>query len=256
MDGHAHVLLTDHNYQAFPKHYHETYSVAIITGGAKSFHMNNKHFTLDDSVVVTMNPGEIHSGETLTEKGWNQTVILFDEHSLIRFTDENELKSHIIFSNIVKRSKQLRADILSSCDALSHAETDLERDQCFESVMGSIYNTEEAIESVEKFHNKAGVDRAISIMREEPFIKHSLDDLAKLAAMSKFHFLRSFKDSTGLTPHAYLNNIRVERAKNLLLTTDNNISDIALECGFSDQAHLNRAYKKIYGTSPGKIVRK
>ena len=77
-----------------------------------------------------------------------------------------------------------------------------------------------------------------------------LTDLAQLLDMSQFHFSRLFKQSIGLTPHQYLSQQRVERAKELLKKTDRLIIDIALECGFSSHSHLSKQFRQFTGMTP------
>lgn len=76
-------------------------------------------------------------------------------------------------------------------------------------------------------------------------------EIAKLVALSKSHFSRAFKRSVGFSPRAYVSARRVERAKLMMRSTRERLSDIALVCGFSDQSHLNRHFRRIVGTSPG-----
>jgi transcriptional regulator GlxA family with amidase domain len=76
-------------------------------------------------------------------------------------------------------------------------------------------------------------------------------DLARLARLSLFHFCRAFRDSFGESPHSYVTRRRVERAQGLMLTTNAPLGQIAAECGFTDQAHLSRLFRKIVGESPG-----
>ncbi len=77
-----------------------------------------------------------------------------------------------------------------------------------------------------------------------------LADLAQLLDMSSFHFSRLFKQSIGMTPHQYLSQQRVERAKELLKQTDRLIIDIALECGFSSHSHLSKQFRQFTGMTP------
>ena len=79
----------------------------------------------------------------------------------------------------------------------------------------------------------------------------SLDQLAMLCGFSRGHFIRAFRHATGLPPYRWLLNERVNRAQVYLDTTELPLADIALSCGFSDQAHMTRMFSRILGVSPG-----
>ncbi|MGE3311193.1 MAG: helix-turn-helix domain-containing protein [Limisphaerales bacterium] len=83
----------------------------------------------------------------------------------------------------------------------------------------------------------------------------SLETLAGVAGLSPFHFARLFKRSVGTAPHQYLIRRRVERAKELLLTTPIEIAAIASQVGFCDQSHLTSHFKRMYGIAPGAFLR-
>jgi AraC family transcriptional regulator len=80
-----------------------------------------------------------------------------------------------------------------------------------------------------------------------------LEELAGIAQLSPYHFCRSFKQSTGFTPHQYLIRQRVERAKLLLKDGKMGILEVAIACGFTHQSHLNRHFKRLTGMTPKKF---
>lgn len=77
-----------------------------------------------------------------------------------------------------------------------------------------------------------------------------VEEFAAVAGLSPRYFSRAFKVSFGLTPHAYVTCRRIERAKVLMLQTDEGLSQIALACGLADQAHLSRLFRQVVGVSP------
>ena len=77
-----------------------------------------------------------------------------------------------------------------------------------------------------------------------------LDTLAKLAGMSKYHFLRMFRRATGVTPYKYLLGVRLRRAAVKLATTDDAISTIAFDAGFGDLSTFNNRFKATFGQTP------
>lgn len=78
----------------------------------------------------------------------------------------------------------------------------------------------------------------------------SLMAVAEECRLSPWHFSRAFKASTGLTPHGWLQQCRIERARELLRGSHHSIAAISLMTGFSDQSHLSRVFRRATGTSP------
>jgi AraC family transcriptional regulator len=77
-----------------------------------------------------------------------------------------------------------------------------------------------------------------------------LADLATLLDMSQFHFCHLFKQALATTPHQYLLQQRIERAKQLLKQTNQSIAEIALQCGFNSHSHLSKQFRQLTGVSP------
>ena len=93
--------------------------------------------------------------------------------------------------------------------------------------------------------------------RVTAYIKANLDtsgtmkDLAAVAHLGPSHFRRAFKKCFGVSPHAFLMRCRVQRAQELMLTTPEALSEIAIAAGFADQAHLTRRFHRAVGMTPG-----
>jgi AraC family transcriptional regulator len=83
----------------------------------------------------------------------------------------------------------------------------------------------------------------------------TLQELATAVGYSRSHFLRAFHATTGVTPHRYLLNRRIERARRLLGDPEMSIAQVAYSCGFSSQAHLTLAFRKVCGLTPGEYRR-
>ena len=82
----------------------------------------------------------------------------------------------------------------------------------------------------------------------------SLDDLARVAGVSRFHFARQFRVSTGESPMRYVLRARIERGKARLRDRDVTVSRIATELGFADQSHFTRTFRRLVGTSPRRFA--
>lgn len=93
--------------------------------------------------------------------------------------------------------------------------------------------------------------RAVEMLLAHIDGKIGLDDLARACSLSRAHFARAFRATTGVTPMQWLLGQRIDRAKNLLLNSTRPIDEIAHDCGFADQSHFTRAFLKAIGDTPG-----
>ncbi|WML34372.1 AraC family transcriptional regulator [Clostridium sp. OS1-26] len=91
---------------------------------------------------------------------------------------------------------------------------------------------------------------AVTAMHSNLHKKITVEDLAKIANMSPSYYVRTFKKETGQSSIGYLNQIRLERVKRLLLEGDKAITEIALECGFSSSAYLSSSFYNKFKISP------
>jgi transcriptional regulator GlxA family with amidase domain len=80
----------------------------------------------------------------------------------------------------------------------------------------------------------------------------TIQALASMVGLSRFHFTRAFKQSEGVTPHRYLLQCRVKRVQELLAATELPLSEIALAAGFSDQSHCSRRFRELVGITPSR----
>ncbi|GGI22900.1 hypothetical protein GCM10010987_21710 [Bradyrhizobium guangdongense] len=92
--------------------------------------------------------------------------------------------------------------------------------------------------------------RAIERLRSDSDADVSLDALASDAGLSRFHFCRAFKESTGLSPHAWLRQHRHAQAMTMLRDTDESIVQIAAALGYSSQTAFAAAFRKMTGETP------
>jgi AraC family transcriptional regulator len=81
----------------------------------------------------------------------------------------------------------------------------------------------------------------------------TLDDMASIACLSRFHFARAFKEAVGQSPHRHVSAKRLTRAKTLLMQGDRSLVDIALSLSFSSQANFTRAFRQATGHAPGQF---
>ncbi len=99
-----------------------------------------------------------------------------------------------------------------------------------------------------------GIQQAVALMEANFGCGLSREQLAATAGLSAFHFSRLFHRVVGVSPHRYLVGCRLRHARELLAVGQGrSIAEVALECGFADQAHLTRHFRRAYGVGPGRF---
>lgn len=96
----------------------------------------------------------------------------------------------------------------------------------------------------------AHVKRAIEMLQDSYNLDHTLEDLAKVANLSPYHFIRVFKLQTGKTPFAFLLDIKLERAREMLRDYRFSITEVCYASGFKGVSHFSTVFKKKYGVTP------
>jgi len=95
------------------------------------------------------------------------------------------------------------------------------------------------------------LNRALEFIEASLAQPVDLPAMADAAGLSASHFARQFRATMGTAPHQYLVQRRVERARRRLEGSDESVAEIAFECGFANQEHLTRMFKRVYGITPG-----
>lgn len=98
------------------------------------------------------------------------------------------------------------------------------------------------------------VEEAKRYMKNNVCERLSVEDLCKQTKLSKYYFMRIFREHTKTTPHNYLLNLKIEKAKKLL-QTDMKTSEVAVTVGFTDQSHFSKVFKEFSKTTPSDFIR-
>jgi len=236
----------------FTKHFHDTYTIGITHDGKfKSLH-EKKTFYLYKHSTKIINPGEVHSGDSNSWKYTNfypsieliseiYEQIFFEKKSpiFIKHTIDDTILYNLLkdfFINAYLGNDKMATEI-SLINALSY-------------LIKNYTHKTKTFEPV--FNDKPIVKNSIEYIKDSLDSNITLDELALNSKLSKYHFLRTFKNIIGLTPHQYILIQRVEKAKELI-SQGMHLNEIAFYTGFSDQSHFIRCFKKIYGYSPSTL---
>jgi AraC-like DNA-binding protein len=161
------------------------------------------------------------------------------------------------FSKTVVRDDATARRILRLHRALESSASPLERESLFLLAMMQLItrhaDSKTGVQKTGREH--AAVARVRDYFHANPCRNITLDELANIAFLSPFHLLRVFREETGLPPHAYQTQLRIEQAKRLL-QDDFTIAQSALATGFFDQSHFSNQFKRYVGVTPGQFLSK
>jgi len=241
-------------------HSHTTLSIGAITEGAVSFESDGVGSHLIPGTLIVINPEIVHACNPIQNEARSYHMLYLDTdwcqgvQSALFGTDEPFLP---VSRTLIDR-RDLYEGYLKVCKTFLDPEagnlTKEETLQSFaEELFGAYCTPEHAVSSPPAF-DASRIESARAFMRRHRHENLTIARIAAHAGISPAHFARSFKAATGIAPHDYLLNLRIERARELL-ATDMPIARIALEVGFSDQSHLNRVFTPIVACTPGEYRR-
>jgi AraC-like DNA-binding protein len=252
--GLLHAYYVQH---AYPRHSHDYYVISLIERGRQSFtHKGKKHLTPPGGVIF-INPGEVHTGESADEQGFElrslyPTTALM-EAAMFELTGRHQALP--FFKEVRIDHRWAAQRVLSLHKALSQRAGMLESESRILWTLAQLIKHYADISSTERSlgKEKKAVQKTRRYIEERFAGRVTLSDLAQHAALSPYHLLRVFRTEVGMPPYAYLESIRIRHAQRLI-ETGKPLADVAAEAGFSSQSHLTRHFKKIIGTTPGQYA--
>jgi AraC-like DNA-binding protein len=234
---------------AFEPHLHEGFGLGAIESGVERFrYRGGEHLAPPDSLVL-MNAGELHTGRAETAAGWRYRMVYIDPAVVEAVTGERGWH----FSEAVGHDAPRARRVGRLLQRLWAADDPL----AFDSLLYTLLTELRPLARVARPAAAEGALRfagVIEFMREHAEERLTLDDLAAVAGLSPFHFLRRFKATCHATPQQMLMALRLQRAKRLLgegLAP----AQAAAASGLADQAHLTRAFAHRYGVTPARYQR-
>jgi len=244
---------------SFGRHYHEGYALGIILEGSETYQCNKKEHVAPKGSIVIVNPGEIHNGHASDiSKGWYYFMI-YPHLSLIQ-----------------KALEQLELDSTRlPCFPKTVIKDDLFANQLYEFMLAFEYeDSKMALEShfLELLHDfirkhahfdirnpvlSKGFGK-IKQVKEKIYDEYcenlSLETLAREVGLSSYALLRLFKKELGISPYLLQTGLRIQKAKECL-KADTPLALTAANCGFTDQSHMTKQFKKWIGITPGEYYK-
>jgi AraC-like DNA-binding protein len=239
--------------RTFARHSHDQYGIGVLDAGGQRSASGRGMVEATTGDIITVNPGEVHDGAPLAGQPRRWRMLYFDE-SLLR-----EAASGL--ADTASAAYEFTAPVLPASGARPMFErlfraftgecggdgADLSKAESLLGLLAKLGN----IASRDDTHGvAAGIVLAKAAIDADPAHAFSIAQLAELSGMNPFRTIRMFARATGLTPHAYLVQRRIELARDLMRRRVA-LADVATTAGFSDQSHLARTFVARFGYTPG-----
>ncbi|MBC8729352.1 helix-turn-helix transcriptional regulator [Paraburkholderia sp. UCT2] len=250
----ADLLTAEYHDHEFAPHWHDAYTIPVIVAGAECYRYNGEHHVAEAGSVPVINPGELHTGSKAVEAGWRYRVMYAPVGFLCALADEVAGKPQALpwFAPGVIRDSDLATRLAHAHRLLEAGDDALAAETAMLDALSTLLvryaRTRPAAARV------ATDDTRVALMQErltgdlvEPV---TLAEVAKSAGLSPFHAARLFTQSTGLPPHAWRNQVRLQRAL-APLRAGVPVTDVAAASGFTDQSHFTRHFRRMFGVPPG-----
>lgn len=236
---------------AFEPHRHDTYAIGFTLHGVQSFRYRG---AVEHSVpghVFVLHPDETHDGHAGTSAGFHYKILYVEPRAVHDALSEARRPLPFV-REPVSTNRCLAAAIIPALDDLDMPLEELHRDQIILDLADALAAADP---SVTRRMLSARHWRAVGKVRE--FLDANVEnvvasaELEAVAGLSRYAMARHFRSCLGTSPYRYLILRRLDRVRSLI-RHGTPLVDAAVSCGFADQSHMTRHFKKAYGLSPGR----
>lgn len=237
----------------YTRHAHEHFSIGAITAGHSTYIHEQSEFQVSAGTVVLMNPGDVHACNPIDDQPWSYLMLYVATPWLTDLQHQLGFSHNLAFRRFAIPHLQ-DARLFAGLQALYEVLVDNEQD-----VLRKHSAAVEFFSEMQQRLNPADhplrepnfkLERAADYIRDNCTQLLKLEDICDAAQLSPSYLIRAFKQHYGMTPHAFLVNRRIQFAQDRL-RSGKLIADVALEAGFADQAHFQRAFKQHLAATPG-----
>ncbi len=252
------LLRATYTTHTFSPHAHEGFAIGVVQRGATATSYRHAHYDIPAGTIVVINPGELHTGQAAADEGWTYRMFYPNADQLRRIASDYTDHRHDVpfFSSPVIDDEDL-ADLLLEAHLTLEDETSsvVRRESVFHWAMAQLiarHADDPPTGGVIKIDRNC-VIKIQDYIRAKYAEPVSLDELAALVGLAPCYLIRLFSKAVGMPPHAYLTLTRIKQAKQLL-AQGVPIADAALQTGFTDQSHMTKRFKRVFGITPGQYI--
>ncbi len=235
--------------------FHERYAIGTCETAAADWRYRRKSNSLSDGTCMFIEPGESHT-TYLVNKPSNFQVLFLSPDFVTKVAAELGLSGHLHLQAAQDNNPDFFRAFQRLYTAVRNDDSTLEQQSrlavCTRLILQ--HYAERGPPALSPLGQHRAVEHAKAYLQDRFREPVSLDELASVAGLSRFHLLRAFARYTALPPHAYHIHIRIERSRRLL-QAGMSPGNVAFAVGFADQSHFTRHFKRVLKVTPGQYAR-
>ena len=238
-------------------HVHEEMMVAVSEAGVGECRTRQGAQVSGPGTFWVFAPGEYHAGRVEAGRHWAYRGVYLSAASIrsVAAGFDADRPRELFVPPGLYHDPQLACTLLHVHRRTERAGALLERQSQWSLALGSLFDRYGRPKPSVEPRDAGG--RRLALARDylEAHFREdvSIDDLARLCGVSRYHFMRSFRNAYGLPPHAFLNQLRLNAARRALAAGVSPAA-AAADAGFYDQSVLNRRFKRMFGVTPGRYA--
>ncbi len=225
-------------------HRHKDTEIIYCVEGTGDCIVNETNYKLTPGKILSINPYDVHTMTTPSYIDYYALIILDS------FCIQNGINVYNNILPVITENEAILPLIEQACAEFYSSKPDVLKLRIMVmNIIHEMYSKFSYISNTNNLANYKDIFNAIAYVNEHYSEDISVEQVANIAGLSKFYFMKKFKEFTGFSFITFLNLIRC-RSANALIARGASVSSAAFECGFHDVAFFSRTYKKLMGATP------
>ena len=243
----AFYTLTRHH---FAKHFHNHFVIELVVEGEDLYYCRGNNYHATKNQIVLINPGEIHTGNTIENIPLKYFSLYPDLTALQKVAEalSIHLPKDFVFKHSLSNDLHLARKFSAVFNAFLLNDDPLHTHELFLDFMNTLFS-QHCIRTMETVSMDSRATMLVDYIHHHYKDEITLQNLASIVNLNPFHTVRIFKKAIGVSPYCYLVMTRAEKAKQLL-RNGFKVEEAAMETGFYDSSHFYRIFRKMSGISP------
>lgn len=237
--------------QKFPNHFHEHYVIGFIESGKRHLTCKNNDYIIEPNDLMIFNPHDNHTCEQIDNRTLDYRCLNINEDIMKKIMSEITGKEYLpkFFQNVIFHSEQVPL-LREIHQMIMEERKDFEKEEKLLFLMKVLVHKFAEQVKDEVLDNDDTIKDICDFIEKNYYKSITLDELSEISKMNKYGMIRKFTKLKGVTPYQYLQAVRINKAKEFLENGEE-VIDVAIKTGFTDQSHFTNFFKKLIGLTPG-----